>query len=240
MKIFPTVIFIAFTISLLTACSSSKNAAQTAIAQTQVAEETANAFHQHETQLAVAQLQLTQNAVSLAQQQTQSALVQTQAALSLQMTLANATSSPTATEPLSVAANGTPDLTAESAQVPQGVNPISSMGVDFRGARIYSQGTYATKQHGYMITIQLADSVKEIKGKFFAEIATKKLTCSVYKPYPNRLYCVGLWPRGGYHAVRLYEDLSGIAQLVFVSEITVPEWTPTHKPLPTRTPYSFQ
>jgi hypothetical protein len=47
-------------------------------------------------------------------------------------------------------------------------------------------------------------------------------------------------PRGGYHAVRLYEDLSGIAQLVFVSEITVPEWTPTHKPLPTRTPYSFE
>jgi hypothetical protein len=70
--------------------------------------------------LAIAQLQLTQNAVKLGTTADSISPVQTQAALSFQMTLVNATPSQTATELMPAAANGTPDLTAESAQVPAG------------------------------------------------------------------------------------------------------------------------
>jgi len=211
---------------LLAACSTTQNTAQTAIAMTISAEGTANIFSQQQTLMAVAQMQLSQSAVSLAQQQTQAALGQTQAALAVQMA-----STPTQNGTSQPVADGTQAATS----IP-GINPISSMGVDFNGARVYSQGSYNTKSHGYMISVQLAESVKEIQGKFFLEVAAKKFTCSLNKLYSNRLYCIGLWPRGGYHAVRLYEDLPNAAGLVFVADIIVPDWTPTNVVRPSKTP----
>ncbi len=222
---------ILFLLLALSACSTANAPIATAIVQTQAAAATQAMLAQQHTQMAIANLLLTQNAVSLNQQQTQSAILQTQAALNAQQQIQASIAQTQA----AVVANPPTQATSEESTPIPGVNPISSTGVDFTGAKIYSQGSLGSRQ--YMVSIQLSESVKEISGTYFLEVAAKRFKCSVIKDYPNRLYCNGPSPRGGYHAVRVYEDLSGLARLVMVTDITTPIWTPTfiHGGLPSPT-----
>ena len=219
---------------LLSACGPKVDPVQTAIAGTNIAQSTLNFANQQQTQLAVANLQLTQSAMSILQQQTLSALIQTQAALesnllaqaSMAQTQAFISLSAVPTPPLNPQAAGTP--------IPSGVYPVASTGTDFTNAEIYTKGQIGYRQ--YMITIQIPEAAGPIKGKYFLETAAKKLSCQIHKDYPNRLYCIGPSPRGGYHAVRLYEELGGGAILVFVTDVMLPEWTPTFvRPIPSGT-----
>jgi hypothetical protein len=219
---------------MLSACAPKEDPVQTAIAGTNIAQSTIDYLNQQQTQLAIANLQLTQSAMSIMQQQTQSALIQTQAALeskllaqvSLAETQAVISMSAVPTPPLNPQAAGTP--------IPSGVYPVASTGTDFTNAEIYTKGQIGYRQ--YMITIQIPESAGPVKGTYHLETAAKKLPCQTHKDYTNRLYCIGPSPRGGYHAVRLYEDIGGGAILVFVTDIMLPEWTPTFvRPVPSGT-----
>ncbi len=223
-----------FILAALSACTPKVDPVQTAIAGTNIAQSTQNFIDQGQTQLAVANVQLTQSAFNVIQQQTQSALVQTQAALESQL-LAQASMAETQAV-ISMSAVPTPPLTPQAAQtpIPPGVNPVASTGTDFTNAEIYTKGSLLENQ--YMITIQIPQEAGPINGTYHLEVAAKKLKCSMHKDYPNRLYCIGLAPRGGYHALRLYEDVGGGSILVFVTDITLPMWTPTFiRPIPSNT-----
>lgn len=224
-----------FILLVLSACTPKVDPVQTAIAGTNIAQSTQNFLDQQQTQLAIANLQLTQSAFIVIQQQTQSALVQTQAALESQL-LAQASMAETQAA-IALSAVPTPPLTPQAAQtpIPAGVNPIASTGTDFTKAEVYSKGGLLGKK--YMITIQIPDNTTPIQGTYHLEVAAKKFECQTHKDYLNRLYCVGPSPRGGYHAVRLYEDLGGGAILVFVTDIELPMWTPTFvRPISSGTP----
>lgn len=216
----------------LSACGNGDAPVMTAIAATQAAVGTQTIIDQQQTQSALANIQLTQSAQELVLQLTQAAMQMTQSALDVQSQIQVSIAQTQAIQALTPSVEA--GMVIDGTPVP-GVNSKSSTGVDFKDARIYSQSSLGNRT--YMISIQLSDEVKEITGTYFLEVAAKKFKCSVIKDYPNRLYCNGQSPRGGYHAVRLYEDVGGLARLVFVTDVTLPVWTPTitrgGKPSPT-------
>lgn len=227
-------LYLLLTIITIAACSPKVDPVQTAIAGTSIAQSTQDYINQQQTQLAVANLQLTQSAMGVLQQQTLSALVQTQAALEAQLMMqVSLAGTQTA---IALSAVPTPPLTpqANSTPIPAGVHPIASTGTDFTNAQVYSKGPSGYRK--YMITIQIPEDAGPVQGTYHLETAAKKFDCQVHKDYPNRLYCIGPSPRGGYHALRLYEDLGGGAILVFVTDIMLPVWTPTFvRPVPSGT-----
>jgi hypothetical protein len=227
-------LYFLLTIIFISACSPKVDPVQTAIAGTSIAQSTLDYLSQQQTQLAVANIQLTQSAMGILQQQTLSALVQTQSALEAQLIM-QVSMGGTQTA-IAMSAVPTPPLTplANSTPIPAGVQPIASTGTDFTNAQVYSKGPAGYRK--YMITIQIPKEAGPITGTYHLETAAKKFDCQMHKDYPNRLYCIGPSPRGGYHALRLYEDLGGGAILVFVTDIMLPVWTPTFvRPIPSGT-----
>ncbi|MEI7988462.1 MAG: hypothetical protein WCI88_05450 [Chloroflexota bacterium] len=214
----------------IVACSSTPNTIGTAISATQAAQNTAAVISQQNTLVAIANLQMTQSAAYQILEQTHVAIDQTQSALSSQQQIQAAIALTQAV--IMASPNPIPSLAAAgdteaTPTPPPGVNPRSSTGVDFSNAKIlYPPGSYL----GYnklLLSIGLPDTVTNIPGKYHLEVAEKLFTCKTDVKYPNRLFCIGNNPRGGFHAVRLYEDIGGVASLVFVSSITSPVWTPT-------------
>ncbi len=215
-------ISLALLVFFLAACSSNaEKVIQTAIVMTQAFENTAIIEKQMQTQVVISNQQMTQDAAAVSLDQTRVAIAQTQSALNVKEQIQASIAQTQAAE--LIAGTSTP---IPGSSVPAGVNPISSTGVDFNDATVYSNAPLGSNKR--LITIQLSDKVKEITGTYHLEVAGKKMKCDTVEAYPNRLYCSGFNPRGGYHAVRLYEDLGGGAILVFVSDIDLPIWTPTY------------
>jgi hypothetical protein len=239
-------------------CTPNQDPVQTAIAQTQSAQNTAVFQSQKDTMMAMANMQSTLSVSGKSQEQTQAAMEQTRVAMEqtqqainqqqqIQLAIGQ-TQAAIAAQPVPVApediqltpsveamATPGPDTTEEPGGIPAGINPMSSTGIDFTGARIYTHGGMGTSNQ-YLITIQLPEKVKQITGNYHLEVAAKKFKCDVKQDYPNRLYCYGVNPRGGFHYVSLYEDVGErIASLIFQSEITLPYWTPTWMRYPYRT-----
>jgi len=217
---------------LLTACTPSQNQIQTAIAQTEAAQDAANLVLQ---QTMVAQTQAAQSAVDLAQKQTQQAIELTQGAqssslpmeLQIQTAIVQTQSAEGLTRQETQAAL---DLTMTPTPPEQ-----ATASFDAADAQVYTIGYLPGDI--FFFTIQFSE---EVKGEYHAEMANRKFKCSVLPQYPNRLYCQGASrpPVTGLHWLQLYEDVGGGANIVFAQNIDIPYpvMTPTRVPTFTPTP----
>ena len=105
-----------------------------------------------------------------------------------------------------------------------------SAGTDFTGTVIYAWGQWA--EDLYELTFQLLTSVGS--EKFHMEMGGKTFKCILTNQYPNRLYCTGPVLRGGPYVVEIYEDIAAGKELVYRDTYTLPAWTPTPIPTPTK------
>ena len=105
-----------------------------------------------------------------------------------------------------------------------------SAGTDFTGTVIYAWGHW--EKNVYELTFQLLTPVGS--EKFHMEMGGKTFKCILTNQYPNRLYCTGPVLRGGPYEVEIYEDTAGGKELVYRDTYTLPAWTATPIPTPTK------
>lgn len=105
-----------------------------------------------------------------------------------------------------------------------------SAGTDFTGTVIYAWGHW--EKDIYELTFQLLTPVGS--EKFHMEMGDKTFKCILTNQYPNRLYCTGPVLRGGPYEVEIYEDTAGGEVLVYRETYTLPAWTATPIPTPTK------
>lgn len=105
-----------------------------------------------------------------------------------------------------------------------------SAGTDFTGVVIYAWGHW--EKNVYELTFQLLNPVGS--EKFHMEMGGKTFKCVLTNQYPNRLYCTGPVLRGGPYEVEIYEDIAAGKELVYRDTYTLPAWTATPIPTPTK------
>jgi hypothetical protein len=165
---------------------------------------------------AVAQTQEAQNANLTFDQRVQTAIAQTQAAIPLDQRIQTAIAQTQVAQGLTQVAIlrvNTPTPILSNA-----LTPIAN--ALFNGAYVYKYGFLSGNK--YLVTIQLANNVA---GEYYAIIGNQQYKCSVMDGYPDRLYCTGPSVHGGAQPVNIYESTS--AHLVYVSQVVLPQWTPT-------------
>jgi hypothetical protein len=105
-----------------------------------------------------------------------------------------------------------------------------SAGTDFTGIVIYAWGHW--EKNVYELTFQLLNPVGS--EKFHMEMGGKTFKCILTNQYPTRLYCTGPVLRGGPYVVEIYEDIAAGKELVYRDTYTLPAWTATPIPTPTK------
>jgi hypothetical protein len=105
-----------------------------------------------------------------------------------------------------------------------------SAGTDFAGIVIYAWGHW--EKNVYELTFQLLNPVGS--EKFHMEMGGQTFKCVLTNQYPNRLYCTGPVLRGGPYEVEIYEDIASGKELVYRDTYTLPAWTATPIPTPTK------
>ncbi len=165
---------------------------------------------------AVAQTKEAQNANLTFDERVQTAIAETQAAIPLDQRIQTAIAQ-------TQVAQGLTQVAALRVSTP---TPILSNALTpfadtmFTGAYVYKYGFMSGNK--YLVTIQLANNVS---GDYYAMVGDQQYKCSVMSGYPNRLYCIGPSVPGGAQSVSIYESTS--AKLAYVSQVVLPQWTPT-------------